>query len=209
MATSQDFANWICSDALLPTFLMFAFLAEGDHLREFGKGTTHTTIYYPELKSLHITLPSLEEQQIIVGIAERSLASIEAALSAHSFAENELDRIEEASLVKAFKGKLVPQDSEDPNASEMLERIIREKEQEPLRIKPKKIAMKKLSPEIMKEAISRISDDNFTFEELRKVAIGSYEEVKETLFQLLSGDQPPIKQVFDKRDKAIRFERIK
>lgn len=40
MATSQDFADWICTPALLPEFLMFALLAEGEHIRTFGEGSS-------------------------------------------------------------------------------------------------------------------------------------------------------------------------
>ncbi|UTG97462.1 restriction endonuclease subunit S [Sinorhizobium meliloti] len=45
MATSQDFVTWTCSEALVPEFLVKALIAEGEGLRKFGKGTTHTTIY--------------------------------------------------------------------------------------------------------------------------------------------------------------------
>ena len=48
MATSQDFVTWSCGSALHPEYLMYALLAEGDAIRRFGKGTTHTTIYFPE-----------------------------------------------------------------------------------------------------------------------------------------------------------------
>lgn len=47
MATSQDFVTWTCSPAMLPDFLKYALLAEGDDIRRFGKGSTHTTIYFP------------------------------------------------------------------------------------------------------------------------------------------------------------------
>src|SRR5690606_41227712 len=51
MATSQDFATWTCTEALEPKYLMYAIMAEGDEIRRFGKGTTHTTIYFPEIRA--------------------------------------------------------------------------------------------------------------------------------------------------------------
>lgn len=67
MATSQDFVNWVCSDALEPKYLMYALINEGrDGLMKFGRGTVHTTIYYPAVKAFHIALPPLDEQQRIV-----------------------------------------------------------------------------------------------------------------------------------------------
>lgn len=66
MATSQDFVTWSCSEALDPRYLMYALLSEGDDIREFGRGTTHTTIYFPEIRAFNIKLAPLEEQREIV-----------------------------------------------------------------------------------------------------------------------------------------------
>lgn len=76
MATSQDFVNWICSDALLPDWLRLCLLAEGQHIRKFGSGTTHTTIYYPEVLSFHIALPPVAEQRRIVDRTNSLLDSL-------------------------------------------------------------------------------------------------------------------------------------
>jgi type I restriction enzyme S subunit len=81
MATSQDFVNWVCSEAVETRFLMYALLAEGDHLRDFGKGTTHTTIYFPEALAFHLDLPPLAEQRRIV-------ARVEALMSESLFKRN-------------------------------------------------------------------------------------------------------------------------
>src|SRR5262249_5201305 len=48
MATSQDFANWICTRAIEPDWLKFLFVAETEAIYRFGKGSTHTTVYFPE-----------------------------------------------------------------------------------------------------------------------------------------------------------------
>lgn len=79
MATSQDFVNWVCSDALEPIFLKYALMAEGDHILNFGKGTTHTTIYFPEVLAFHLCLPPLSEQWRIVEKVEALLARVNAA----------------------------------------------------------------------------------------------------------------------------------
>jgi type I restriction enzyme, S subunit len=58
MATSQDFVNWVCSDDDLDwRFLMYVLLAERESFLRFASGTTHQTIYYPEVKAFHICLP--------------------------------------------------------------------------------------------------------------------------------------------------------
>ena len=57
MATSQDFATWTCTSALNAEYLMFALMAEGDQIRDFGAGTTHTTIYFPEIRAFTSASP--------------------------------------------------------------------------------------------------------------------------------------------------------
>ncbi|WP_170319982.1 restriction endonuclease subunit S [Polyangium spumosum] len=73
MATSQDFVNWVCSDALLPKFLMYLFVCEHESLRRFSKGAVHQTIYFPEVKAFHILLPPVEEQENIIAVVEHFL----------------------------------------------------------------------------------------------------------------------------------------
>ena len=68
MATSQDFVNWVCSEALDHQFLKFVLLAEKSAFLRFASGTTHQTIYFPEVKAFHICLPPLSEQRAIAHI---------------------------------------------------------------------------------------------------------------------------------------------
>ena len=123
MATSQDFATWTCGGALLPEYLMLALLAEGDDIRKFGMGSTHTTIYFPEIRALHIALPPLAEQHEIIARAKSALARADCLEAEASRATMLLDRLEASILAKAFRGKLVPQDPADEPASALLDRI--------------------------------------------------------------------------------------
>lgn len=65
MATSQDFANWVCGPKLDYRFLKYVLLADRDAMSRFSYGSTHQTIYYPELKAFHVCLPSMAEQVAI------------------------------------------------------------------------------------------------------------------------------------------------
>jgi type I restriction enzyme S subunit len=65
MATSQDFVNWVCSDKLNHQFLKYILLSENRSFLRFASGTTHQTIYFPEVKAFHICLPPLPEQHAI------------------------------------------------------------------------------------------------------------------------------------------------
>jgi type I restriction enzyme S subunit len=70
MATSQDFVNWICGDKLDFRLLKYALLAEHDSLMMFAHGTTHQTIYFPEVKAFHICLPPIAEQKCICDVLQ-------------------------------------------------------------------------------------------------------------------------------------------
>ncbi|MBY2964307.1 type I restriction endonuclease subunit S [Rhizobium leguminosarum] len=106
MATSQDFVTWSCSQALDPDFLMSALLAEGDDIRKFGEGSTHTTIYFPAVKAFHLDLPPIAEQRRIV-------AKLDALTARIARARAELDRVpvlakrmRERTVRAAFRGQL-------------------------------------------------------------------------------------------------------
>jgi type I restriction enzyme S subunit len=79
MATSQDFANWICSDQIDRRFLVYLLLAEQDSLLRFASGAIYQTIYYPELKALHVCLPPFAEQQRIIAILDEAFAGLATA----------------------------------------------------------------------------------------------------------------------------------
>lgn len=107
MATSQDFVNWSCSEALEPRFLMYALLNEGrDGLTSFGEGTVHPTIYYPVVKAFHIALPPVAEQRRIVALLDqlrsRSRLAMEAVLDCRSL----LSHLRQSTLKDAFLGNL-------------------------------------------------------------------------------------------------------
>lgn len=83
MATSQDFCNWVCDPQTLDAeFLMYAFMASRQHLRELGSGAVHKTIYMPTIQSFHLCAPALAEQRRIASRLRDSLAAAE-ALSTH------------------------------------------------------------------------------------------------------------------------------
>ena len=113
MATSQDFATWTCTSALLPEYLKFALLAEGEDIRRFGEGSTHTTIYFPEIRALHICLPPIEEQAEIVRMLTSNAVGQMIASTEAVRALSLLDRLEQSILTRAFRGELVRQHPDD------------------------------------------------------------------------------------------------
>ncbi|MFI7246480.1 restriction endonuclease subunit S [Streptomyces qinglanensis] len=79
MATSQDFVTWTCGSRLSPQYLLWCLRAmRPDLLGRLAMGSTHKTIYVPDLQMLRIPLPSLKEQSEIVEIIRRRNAWIDA-----------------------------------------------------------------------------------------------------------------------------------
>lgn len=68
MATSQDFVNWVCTKAIDYRFLKYVLIAEKDALLQYASGTTHQTIYFPEVKAFHVCLPTRGEQAKIADV---------------------------------------------------------------------------------------------------------------------------------------------
>ncbi|WP_354301223.1 restriction endonuclease subunit S [Sphingomonas sp. PvP015] len=83
MATSQDFANFICSPKLNNRYLLHLMRWMQPVWKALASGSTHKTIYMPTFKALQIVLPSRVEQDGIaatmdsfVSVAEGHAASL-------------------------------------------------------------------------------------------------------------------------------------
>lgn len=70
MATSQDFANWICGPTILPAYLVQVFRHMGREWKRLQAGSTHQTIYMPVFKKLQVLRPPKAEQQKIADVGE-------------------------------------------------------------------------------------------------------------------------------------------
>jgi type I restriction enzyme S subunit len=127
MATSQDFVNWICGPDIDPHFLKLLLIAENESLFRFGKGSTHTTIYYPEVKAFHVCLPPLREQRRIVVTFEALQARSRRAREALDAVPPLLEKLRQSILAAAFRGDLTKDwRAQNPNtepASALLARI--------------------------------------------------------------------------------------
>ena len=57
MATTQDFVNWICGPRLRPKYLLYVFRAMRDEFRRLTMGSTHQTIYMPDVARFVTPVP--------------------------------------------------------------------------------------------------------------------------------------------------------
>ncbi|MBG6118400.1 type I restriction enzyme S subunit [Sphingobium sp. JAI105] len=209
MATSQDFVTWSCSEALDPRYLMYALLSEGDDIREFGRGTTHTTIYFPEIRAFNIKLAPLEEQREIVRRIEEALAKVDRVAENVERSLRLVNRAEQRILAKAFSGQLVEHDPTDEPAGELLERI-RKMPIVPLAVVPKRQKAKTVKTD-PKHALLADSaewpEKGLPFEAIAKRVVLPYNAVRDALFELLGGASPSLEQVFDKQEGRMLLRR--
>lgn len=79
MATSQDFATWTCRDSLEPAYLLYCLRAmRPDLLGRLAIGSTHKTIYMPEIKSITVPVPPPALQRQIVEDIRADIARLDA-----------------------------------------------------------------------------------------------------------------------------------
>ena len=93
MATSQDIATWICGEILQPRFLLLCLRGmRRDLLQRLAMGSTHKTVYMPDIASIRIPLPPQDEQRLIV---DMTWAKLELLADAQDRLASQIDLLEE------------------------------------------------------------------------------------------------------------------
>ncbi len=103
MATSQDFANWVCGDKLDPEFLMYALIGSRAKLRALATGATHKTIYMPTLEAFHICMPDRAEQEAIVRRLKNQLTAVDDLRRAAQAQLKDIESLPGRLLAQAFE----------------------------------------------------------------------------------------------------------
>ncbi len=107
MATSQDFATWTCGSQLRPRYLLLCLRAmRPDLLGRLATGSTHKTIYMPDIHALRIPLPTLDEQDRAVDAAWRGLDPLFTAMARLSEQIALLQEHRQALITAAVTGEL-------------------------------------------------------------------------------------------------------
>lgn len=106
MATTQDFANWVCSCRLLPEYLLLVFRAMKSEFERLKYGSTHNTIYMPGIIGLRFALPPMSEQQRIIEYVDERLKSFECLISEAERSVHILQERRTALISAAVTGKI-------------------------------------------------------------------------------------------------------
>ncbi|QHS12689.1 restriction endonuclease subunit S [Shewanella sp. Arc9-LZ] len=112
------------------------------------------------INTLPVPLPPLDEQKEIVRRVEVLFSYAANVEKNYQEMKSRVDRLTQSVLAKAFRGELVPQDSNDEPASELLKRIkFSEVESKPKKkASPKRIAATTTEPKITKQVATKLSE---------------------------------------------------
>jgi type I restriction enzyme, S subunit len=198
---------------VLTKFLHYLLLSD-DVRSYFRANATGTTGNMPKINqqtvlSAPVWLPSIDEQQEIINCVEIFSTHIDRLEDCYKRSWTLVEQVMPALLDMTFRGELVPQDPDDEPASVLLERMHAAKATQSIELKKVTISrrstMTKLSKESVKEVISQLTNDSFSFDELRTEISGDYDSLKDILFTLLGEANPSIRQIFDRDSGTIRF----
>jgi type I restriction enzyme S subunit len=120
MATTQDFANWVCGPNLRPEYLLYVFRSMTQEFRRLTMGSTHQTIYMPDIGGFSTPIPPLREQDSIVAHLRGEAARIDALVAKVREAIERLREFRTALISAAVTGKIdVRGEASIPRASGM------------------------------------------------------------------------------------------
>lgn len=106
MATTQDFANWVCGEKLHPEFLLQVFRSMKGEYRRLMMGSTHNTIYMPDIQAFRFALPPLPEQLRIVGHIKEKASTFDDLISEAVIAVRLLTERRTALISAAVTGQI-------------------------------------------------------------------------------------------------------
>jgi type I restriction enzyme S subunit len=193
----------------LTAFVKLALQANYLNMRELAEGGNQPNLNLSKVKEFEIPLPPLEVQTEIVQRVDALFALAERIEACAIKARTHAQRLSPLVLAKAFRGELVPQDPEDEQASKLLERVasaaaVSEKN---LKVSRPKAANMKYTSTSTREEILKLPHGAYSFDRLRSLIPADYETLKDAIFLLLNEPSSGLKQVFNKAQSLMVFER--
>jgi type I restriction enzyme S subunit len=81
MATTQAFVTWTAGECLDPRYLLYVVAALGPEFDRLAYGSTHMTIYMPDLEAIEVPVPPLEEQRRIADFLDDQITRIDSLIA--------------------------------------------------------------------------------------------------------------------------------
>jgi type I restriction enzyme, S subunit len=112
------------SEAILPEYLSWFLHWNYLAIRKLAAGGVQPNLNLGIIRNIEVRFPEqAAEQRRIVETIRDSLSWLDSVASEHTAAWKLLDHLDQATLAKAFRGELVPQNPNDEPAAVLLERI--------------------------------------------------------------------------------------
>lgn len=106
MATTQDFVNWVCRPGMRPEYLLYVFRSMQHEFRRLTMGSTHQTIYMPDVGQFSTPIPPLQEQDVIVAFIREHTRKIDVLVAKVQDAIDRLKELRVALISAAVTGKI-------------------------------------------------------------------------------------------------------
>lgn len=106
MAVSQHFIAWICSEDVVPEYLLRVFDAMRGELERLTMGATLRTIGMPEVKTLRAPVPPVDEQKLIVNHIQLRCLDLDRLVAKVRHAIDLLNEFRSALISAAVTGKI-------------------------------------------------------------------------------------------------------
>lgn len=100
MATSQDWVTWTCGPNLDPRYLLWVLRGEREQILGRTQGSTHKTIYMPDIEELTVPLPPTEEQRRIAKFLDVEIERIDQLVATKARTVDVLDERRWTSFVE-------------------------------------------------------------------------------------------------------------
>ena len=106
MAVSQHFVAWICSEDVIPEYLLHVLTAMHGDLERLAMGATLRTIGMPDVKTLTTPVPPVDEQSIIVNYIHQECSRLDLLVAKVQRAIDHLEELRAALISAAVTGKI-------------------------------------------------------------------------------------------------------
>jgi type I restriction enzyme, S subunit len=204
----------IDSSQVAPQFLAFWIGSDASQrwLAKVEKGVAYTGINIEDLRTLPVSIPPIDEQMELVRRVQELFELADELEVRHETASRLVGSMTAALLAKAFRGELVAQDPNDEPASELLVRArstTAEHRKRTKVIRSKSPMSSGTEKDKVKAALLKLKAGRFSFNDLHGQVAGDYDLVKDVLFELLQEPKPVVRQIFDKKAKAMQLVRVK
>lgn len=106
LAVSQDFSVWICGKSLWPRYLLLCLRSMRNEFRRLMMGSTHQTIYMPDIEAIRVPLPPLDEQIAITNHLFDTTNKMDASIAEITHSISLLKERRAALISAAVTGKI-------------------------------------------------------------------------------------------------------